>query len=103
VLMKILVIIKLRAEEVLESFRGTPAYYEELNNKIFEKVNICWDIASAYLAENPGGDMDGFIEMYLTEELRSEEAKAAETGTSGTQPPPPPEEVREKTPPPPEN
>ncbi|KAL8091504.1 hypothetical protein AgCh_033937 [Apium graveolens] len=50
-----------RAEEVLEFFRGTPAYYEELNNKIFEKVNICWDIASAYLTENPSGDMDGFI------------------------------------------
>ncbi|KAL8113234.1 hypothetical protein AgCh_020526 [Apium graveolens] len=92
-----------REEEVLESFRGTPDYYEELNNKIFEKVNICWDIASAYLAENPGGDMDGFIELYLAEELRREEAKTVGEGTSRTQPPPPAEEVREKTPPPPEN
>lgn len=43
-------------EDVLTTFRGTPAYYGKLNNKIFEKVNLCWDIASVYLAENPGGN-----------------------------------------------
>lgn len=49
--------------------------------------------------------MDGFLELYLEEELRLENAKVVEDGTSmplgsGDQQPPPPEHVREKTPPP---
>ncbi|XP_074335024.1 uncharacterized protein LOC141672350 [Apium graveolens] len=66
-----------REVDVLNAFRGTCAYYEMLNNKIFQKVTMCWKIASTYLAENLGGDMNGFIELYLAEELHLENAKNA--------------------------
>lgn len=55
-------------EEVLQRFRGTPAYYGELNERAAEKIQICWIVASRYLAANPEGDISGFLQEYLAEE-----------------------------------
>ncbi|XP_074377002.1 uncharacterized protein LOC141718520 [Apium graveolens] len=44
---------------------------------------MCWEIASAYLDENLGGNMDGFVEPYLAEELRLENAKTGEKARFG--------------------
>ncbi|XP_074337313.1 uncharacterized protein LOC141674505 [Apium graveolens] len=64
-------------EEVLEGFRGTPAYFEELNDKALEKIQICWNVASKYLVEEPQGTIDVFLEKYIEEETRLEQEKEA--------------------------
>lgn len=62
---------------MLEGFRGTAAYDTELNDKAVEKIQLCWDVASSYLAENPGGAIDGFIERYINLEERIHNEKLA--------------------------
>ncbi|XP_074325211.1 uncharacterized protein LOC141662057 [Apium graveolens] len=64
-------------EKVLAGFRGTPAYFEELNDKALEKIQICWNVASKYLGEEPHGTIDVFLEKYIEEETRLEQEKEA--------------------------
>lgn len=71
-------------EKVLEGFRGTPAYYTELNDKAVEKIKLCWDVASSYLAEFPGVPIDGFIERYINLEKEIHKAKLASGATDAT-------------------
>lgn len=71
-------------EKVLEGFRGTPAYYRELNDKAVEKIQLCWDVASRYLAEVLGGPIDGFIERYINLEEEIHKTKLAIGATDAT-------------------
>ncbi|KAL8117015.1 hypothetical protein AgCh_023266 [Apium graveolens] len=64
-------------EEVLAGFRGNPAYFEELNDKALEKIQICWNVASKYLGEESHGTIDVFLEKYIEEETRLEQEKEA--------------------------
>lgn len=75
-------------EEILSRFRGTPAYYEELNDRDVEKIKICWRVASRYLADNPGGNIGGFLQASVAdkEKLLSEKAMASGEGTSQVAP-----------------
>lgn len=73
-----------KEKEILKKFRASPAYYTELNDKAVEKIQICWNVASRYLTEVPGGPIDGFLESYIQEENQLlEENKAAEGESSG--------------------
>lgn len=66
---------------VLDGFRGTPTYYEELNDKVVEKIQLCQEVASNYLAENPGGAVDGFIKHYINLEEKIHAEKLASWAT----------------------
>lgn len=75
-------------EKVFEGFQGTPAYYEELNDKAVEKIKLCWEVASSYLAEIPRGDVDGFIERYINLEEKIHLEKLASGATNVAKMPP---------------
>ncbi|KAL8115238.1 hypothetical protein AgCh_021901 [Apium graveolens] len=58
-----------------------------------EKIHICWRVGSRYLAEVPGGAIDGLLKNYIEEEykLEAEDNSIATTeraqGASGSSPP----------------
>lgn len=56
--------------EVLERFWSFSSYCTKVNKKGVEKIQICWNFASSYLAETWGGDFKGFINLYLEEDER---------------------------------
>lgn len=87
-----------------------------MNEKAVEKIQICWNVTSRYLAEIPGGAIDGFLERYIAEERKIlAEREFFEGESSGHQstpqpspgdrfiphPPPPPPGNDEIPPPPP--
>lgn len=82
------ILIKFRASEVetLRRFRASEAYYTELNEKAAEKIFTTWNVASQFLAENPGGSFDDFFPLYIAEEERilSETEKETEAPLSPT-------------------
>lgn len=68
-------------EKVLERFRGTPTYYEELNDKAVLKIKLWWKVASSYLAESLGGDVNRFVERYINLEEKIHLEKLASGAT----------------------
>lgn len=55
-------------EEVLRTFRASEDYFSELNEKAAEKIFVTWEVASKFLVENPGGNFEEFIPVYMAEE-----------------------------------
>lgn len=58
--------------EAVDAFRGSAEYADELGAKAAAKVFDTYAVAEKYLKENPEGDFDGFIDVFLA----TEEGKA---------------------------
>lgn len=77
-----------------------------MNEKAVEKIQICWNVTSRYLAEIPGGAIDGFLERYIAEErkiLAEREFFEGESSGHQSTPQPPPGDRFIPPPPPPGN